>query len=129
IDLMYVVAMAVTAISARIGAHLYRHTKPLLSATYFFATAAATLLAARGLLSIFGINTTEALAPWLMLIPIAYLIASRLYNGKTAAQPLMSVAQSATAIMALAVLAASIDIAPAHVFEPIRGARTNLLLA
>src|SRR5205823_112865 len=46
----YVGAMLVTALSCRVGAHLYRQTRPGLSVTYFFGTAAALLLGAAGLL-------------------------------------------------------------------------------
>ena len=51
---LYVVAMFLTAVSCRIGAHLYRHSIPWLSTTYFFGTAAATLVGAAGLLSVWA---------------------------------------------------------------------------
>ena len=48
---LYVAAMLITAVACRIGAHLYRHAVPWLSATYIFGTAAATLVGVAGLLS------------------------------------------------------------------------------
>ncbi len=50
----YVVAMFVTAVSCRIGAHLYRHALPWLSSVYFVGTAAATLTGLAGLCSAMG---------------------------------------------------------------------------
>lgn len=97
----YVFAMAVTAVSCRIGAYLYRHDRQGISTTYFFGTAAATMAGAAGLL----IAASESRMPWheqaplLMIIPILYLIASRLYRGHTPEQPLGWVAHAATAVM------------------------------
>lgn len=124
----YVLAMTVTAASARAGAHVYRHTRPVLSATYFVATAAATLLAARGILWLNGVQSTDALAPWLMLIPLAYIVAARIYRGHTPQRPLSQVAQLATAVLIGSVICASVHIGPEQVV-PISGHSTNLLLA
>ena len=79
----YVFAMAVTAVSCRIGAYLYRHERKDISTTYFFGTAAATLAGAAGLLVVAsdGKMPWHEQAPLLMIIPILYLIASRLYRG------------------------------------------------
>ncbi|HEV3116789.1 MAG TPA: hypothetical protein VGY58_07030 [Gemmataceae bacterium] len=123
----FVGAMAVTALSSRIGAYLYRHTMPWLSAVYFFGTAAATIVGAAGLLICLGVKAWDVQAPFLMLIPIAYVAASRMYRGHTAAEPLVWVGQAATGIMVLAVLAAAWHITPL-VFEPVSGDKTNLLL-
>jgi hypothetical protein len=125
----YVVAMLMSAISVRVGAYVYRRSKPVLSATYFFATAVSTLLAARGLLSLAGMNTTEVIAPWMMLIPIAYIVAARFYRPHTAERPLIRVAHVATGVLIAAVIGASFNAFPEHVYEAIRGQNTNLLLA
>jgi hypothetical protein len=125
----YVVAMLITAISCRIGAHLYRHSIRWLSATYFFGTAAATLLGLVGLLSVLGIRDWDELAPLVMLVPILYLIASRLYRGGSQEQPLVWVAHAATGVMIVAVLGAAMHLTPAHVVEPVAGKSANLLLA
>lgn len=126
---LYVAAMAATAISCRLGAHLYRHTIPWLSATYFFGTAAATLIGLSGLLTVLGIRTWDQLAPLVMVVPIIYIIAARLYRGHTQEKPLVWVAHSATGVMIVAVLAAATHLTPQHVFEPIVAASQNLLLA
>jgi hypothetical protein len=73
VSLGYVGAMLATAISCRIGAYLYRHTMARLSATYFFGTAAATIVAIAGLLAMINVRSWAVQAPILMLVPIAYL--------------------------------------------------------
>src|SRR5205823_11634735 len=88
---------------------------PWVSTVYFFGTGAATLAGAAGLLHLVpGID----LKPWdrqaaiLMLLPIAYLVASRFYRGHTAERPLVWVGHGATAFMVLGVLTASLQITP-----------------
>ncbi|HEV3258957.1 MAG TPA: hypothetical protein VG013_18950 [Gemmataceae bacterium] len=124
----YVGAMLVTAVSCRVGAHLYRRTIPWLSATYFFGTAAATLVGAAGLFSVLGLKAWPELAPAVMLIPILYMIAARLYRGHTSEDPLAWVGHTATAVMLVAVVAAALHLTPEHVY-PVTGERVNLLLA
>ena len=126
---LYVVSMFATAVSCRVGAHLYRRTLPWLSAVYFFGTAAATLLGVTGLLSVCGIRAWGELAPLVMIVPILYIIAARLYRGHTQENPLVWVAHSATGVMIAAVVAAALNLTPAHVAEPIVGKTLNLLLA
>jgi hypothetical protein len=126
---LYVGAMLLTAVACRIGAHLYRHSTAWLSATYFFGTAAATLVGLAGLLSILGIQTWHDLAAVLMAVPILYAIAARLYRGHSQERPLLWAAQAATAVILVAVLAASAHLTPQHVFEPEAGTRLNLSLA
>ena len=95
----YVGAMLLTALSCRFGAYLYRISNPKLSTTYFFATAAATLVTATALLAALGLNTWEEHAAWLMLVPIAYIIAARLQRGRPSEQPLIRVSHAATLVM------------------------------
>src|SRR5438270_396002 len=101
---------------------------PWLSAVYFFGTGAATMVGAAGLLWVLNLQSWDVQAPFLMLIPIAYIVASRLYRGHTAEEPLVWVAHAATEVMVLAVLGAAWQITPA-VVEPISGVYSNLLLA
>jgi hypothetical protein len=127
----YVGAMLLTAISCRVGAHLCRHTLPWVSTVYFFGTGAATLAGAAGLLHLLpgiDLKAWDRQAAILMLVPIAYLVASRFYRGHTAERPLVWVAHAATGFMVLGVLTASLQITP-QVFEPITGSPSNLLLA
>ena len=126
---VYVLAMFITAVSCRVGAHLHRHSIPWLSSTYFFGTAAATLTGLAGLLSVSGIKTWDEMAPLVMIVPIVYIVAARLYRGHTQENPLVWVAHAATGVMIAAVLAAAMHLTPQHVFEPQAGKSLNLLLA
>jgi hypothetical protein len=105
----YVGAMLLTAVSCRFGAYLYRNKQPRLAAVYFFATAAATLVAATALLAALGLHTWQEHAPWLMLLPIVYLIAARLYRGRTEEQPMLWVSHAATAVMLVSSLATALE--------------------
>jgi hypothetical protein len=84
----YVLAMALTAVSLRAGAHLYRSSADGLAHLYFLGTAAATLVGAASLLTVLGIRTWEGSAHLIALIPMAYLVAAYLYRGGPAAEPL-----------------------------------------
>ena len=118
---LYVAAMAITAVACRVGAHVYRHTVPWLSATYIFGTAAATLVGAVGLFSVCGIRTWDRLGPVLMVIPMLYAIAARLYRGRSLENPLAWAGQAATAVVLVAVLTASAHLTPQLTFEPAHG--------
>jgi hypothetical protein len=123
----YLLAMLLTAISCRIGAYLHRHDYPALSTTYFFGTGAATLAGLAGLLLVLSDHRMpwQEQAPLLMLLPLAYLLAARLYRGHSPETPLTRVAHAATAVM----LAASVLAAFRQNFVVIEGQRLNLLLA
>jgi hypothetical protein len=95
----YVAAMVLTAAAARFGAFLYRHSAKWLPMAYHFATAAATMIASVALLATFGLETWQEHAPIMMLIPIAYLVASKMYGDRSPAEPLAWVAHAATVVM------------------------------
>jgi hypothetical protein len=97
-------AMFVTALASRAAAALYRHAHAALSAFYFFATAAATLVFAAELTWMMGLKPWETQAPLLMVIPILYLVAARLYQGHTPERPLVWCAHASTAVMILCTL-------------------------
>src|SRR5690606_19037186 len=80
----FVGAMLVVAIANRISAYLCRSEEPKLSATYFMFSAAGAIVAAAGLLRQLDLTAWSQQAPLLMLIPLAYLIASRMYRGQYA---------------------------------------------
>ena len=124
----HVGALILTALSCRVGAYLYRRTLLWVSVTYFFATAAATLVAAADLLWVLGVKPWEEQAPLIMVIPIGYLVAARLYRGHTPERPLVWVAHGATAVMLFSTLWIALQITP-QVVEPVTGKTLNLLLA
>jgi hypothetical protein len=120
----YVGAMLLTAVACRVGAHLYRNSAPKLAALYFFATGAATLVAAVALLAALGLRTWEQHAPVMMLIPIAYLLAARLYRGRPGERPLVWVAHAATGVLLASSLASAL-----RGFTVVEGQPLNLALA
>ena len=97
----YVGAMVLTAIASRLGAFIYRNAGKWLPTAYHFATAAATMVAAVALLATptFGLERWQEHAPIMMLIPIAYLVAARLYGNRGPSEPLTAVAHTATVVM------------------------------
>ncbi len=95
----HVAAMAVTALSCRAGAFLYRHRLREVSILYFFLTAVATLLFAAGLAWMIGVSAWEAQAPLVMIVPILYLVAAYLYRGHTPENPLTWAAHGAVVVM------------------------------
>ena len=84
----FVAVMVLVAVSNRVSAWLDRHTAPVQSAVYFFGSAAAAIVAAAGLLRTLGLEDWTVQAPWLMAMPIAYLVAARLWRGHSPERPL-----------------------------------------
>ena len=105
----YVGAMLLTAIASRVGAYLYRNSHKTLTLFYFFATGAATMIAAVAALAALGFTAWQQHAPILMLIPIAYLVASKLYRDRSPAEPLMWVAHAATIVMLISSLSTAFE--------------------
>jgi hypothetical protein len=126
---LYVAAMLVTAVTCRVGAHLYRNNFPYLSAAYIFGTAAATLVGTAGLLAVLGMPRWDSRGPVLMVIPILYAVASRLNRGRPWENAFVWAGHVATAAVLVAVLAASAHVTPVRTFEPLAGDRLNLSLA
>ena len=125
----FVGAMLVVAVANRISAYLCRHENPKLSASYFMFSAAGVIIAAAGLLRQFELMAWSQQAPLLMMIPLAYLIASRLYRGEYAERPLQLVSQAATVVILFGVFWAALERDPTALFVSVTGATTNLLLA
>ncbi|MFM9964792.1 MAG: hypothetical protein ACKV2Q_26595 [Planctomycetaceae bacterium] len=105
--LSYVGAMVLTAVASRLGAYIYRHTGKWLPTAYHFSTAAATLVAAVALLATYGFERWQEHAPIMMLIPIAYLVAAKLYGNRGPSEPLTAVAHTATVVMLVSSLASA----------------------
>ncbi len=105
----FVGALLLTAVACRVGAHVYRHTSQVLITWYFFATGAATMIAAVAALSALGLNRWQSHAPIMMLIPIAYLVAAKFYGERSAAKPLLWVAHAAAGVMLISSLASAFE--------------------
>ena len=75
------------------------------AATVAVAGMVQLLLASGGLFATFGPPDWPHQAPWMMLLPIGYLIAARLWRGHTPERPLGWVAQAVAAVILVPVLA------------------------
>lgn len=124
---VFVAVMVVVAVANRVSAWLVRRSDPKSSAAYFVLSAVAVLVAAAGLLRTQGYVAWSQQAPWMMLIPLAYLIASRWWRGRSAEWPLYWVAQGATAVILLHVFGATMK--DSHSFAPMQGVRDTLMLS
>ncbi len=104
----YVAALALTAVACRVGAYLHRADRPWLANTYLFGTAGALLLGAAGLLmTLYPGMEWRQQAPVLMLIPLAYLVAVRLYRGGALETPVVWAAHAGTAVLIVSCLGAA----------------------
>ena len=121
----FVVAMLLAAVFNRISAALYRRSDARTSQIYFFLSAACVLVAAAGQLRERGLIAWSAQAPWLMLIPLAYLVGARLWRGRSAERPLYYVAQAATGVILVAGFLATVQEPTA--FIPLHGERASLM--
>jgi hypothetical protein len=122
----FVVVMLITAVANRVNAYLCRRSDPKTSSAYFFISAASLLVAAAGLLRVLGLTQWSDQAPWMMLIPIGYLIGSRLWRGHSAEKPLYWIAQVSTAVILLHVFGATMN--DIRSFAPMQGMRSSLML-
>jgi hypothetical protein len=130
ISWLYVLAMAVTALSCRASAYLYRHTWREFSILYFFATAAATLLFAAGFAWMIGVKAWEREAPLVMIVPVLYLVAAHLYREHTPAKPLIWCAHGAVGVMLLVSLWTALEVTPQlDIVGAAHGRDLNLFLA
>ncbi|MBN1590855.1 MAG: hypothetical protein JW888_15185 [Pirellulales bacterium] len=123
----FVVVMMVVAVCNRISAYVCRHDAPRWSAAFFFLSGSATIVAAAGLLRVLGVVPWNEQAPWLMLLPIGYLVAARLWRGHTPERPLGWIAHAAAAVILAHVVVGSVEMIES-VLQPVAKSTANLLL-
>ena len=117
--------MAITAVACRVGAYLHRAERPWLATVYFFGSAGAVLLGAAGLLrTLYPEMPWEQQAPLLMLVPLAYLVASRLYRGRPSETAVVWAAHAGTVVLLVSCLGTAFQ-----GFALQQGKPLNLLLA
>ena len=123
----FVVVMLLVAVCNRMSAWLFEDSSPRWSAANLFASAAALLIAAAGWLRLMDLQLWTEQAPWLMLFPIAYLIAARLWRGRSVERPLGWVAHTAAIVILFHVLIASLRMVE-QVVQPLQESWDNLIL-
>ena len=95
----FVVVMFVVAVLNRINAFIYQERDKSFAATYLIFTAGSLILAAAALLRIVGLANWHEQLPWLMLLPIGYVVASGLWRGRSPEQPLRWTAHSMSVVL------------------------------
>ncbi|MCI0360833.1 MAG: hypothetical protein L0211_20330 [Planctomycetaceae bacterium] len=101
----FVVTMLLVTACTRAAAVVYQNRSPKTASVYLFLSAASVLVVAAGILRSSGITSWTYQAPILMLVPIAYLIAARLWRGQQPEQPLAIAAHVGTAVILAHLLA------------------------
>ena len=95
-------AVSFVGLVARLAASLCRVARPELSAAHMFAAGASALLAASSGLVWAGLTDWLDRAPLLMLLPILYCLAARVYGHRLPGDSLMLVAHGVAATLFLA---------------------------
>ncbi|EAQ80157.1 hypothetical protein [Blastopirellula marina] len=124
----YVIAMVGTAVACRFGAHVALQDEGEAERVYFVGGALSVMLATVGGLALYGFQAWYVTAPIMMVIPVAYLIASRLHQPR-AASGLEIAAHLATATLLLKVMVSSLELKTELVLTPIAGGSLHLQLA
>lgn len=123
----FVAALLTVAVCNRISALLEQRSGGRRQAFYLFLSAAGVVVGAAGLLRMIGMVEWPQQATLLMLIPIAYLIAARLWRDRGPARPLGVVAHVATGVILAHVLLGAIRDTEQFI-APVTVSIDNLLL-
>lgn len=124
----FVATMLLVTACMRAAAVVYQNRSPKTASVYLFLSAASVLVVAAGILRSSGITSWTYQAPILMLVPIGYLIAARLWRGEQPEQPLAIAAHVGTAVILAHLLASTVKEVSAALV-PVHGEQLNLWLA
>ncbi|PHS00775.1 MAG: hypothetical protein COA78_23435 [Blastopirellula sp.] len=108
---IFVGVMLLVTAGNRVSAFLYQRKSESLAAVYLIFAAGALVVAAAGSLRMLGVVTWYSQAPWLMVIPIGYIIASRLWRGESPERPVAWVAHATTILILGHVIVESLALA------------------
>ena len=125
----FVACMVTVAVANRLSAFLVRRELPKLSLTHFVISAAALMVAYAGLLRQFGLTHWAHQAPWLMLMPMGYIIAARLWRGHSPETPLARVAHVSTAVILVGSVLSAQRLDANSFWHPVQADPLNLRLA
>lgn len=114
----FVIAMMIVTVTNRISAHLTRHVNEDLSMTHFVFSASAAIVTVAGLLRELDVLTWSHQAPYLMLLPIAYIVGARLWRGHSAERPLAVVGHFATAMIMIGTFSSAMNSESGILFTP-----------
>ncbi|MFO0868640.1 MAG: hypothetical protein U0935_06785 [Pirellulales bacterium] len=122
----FVAVMAVAAAANRLLTSLQRERGRQTVAAHLFLSAAALLIGAAGLLRQLELRGWHQQAPLLMIIPMIYLLVSRLRVERDVRVPLQWIAHVATAAIMLSIFVGSFS-RVGRVLLPVSGQTENLL--
>jgi hypothetical protein len=122
---LFVGVMGIVAASNQVSAVLCRRSDARLSVAYLALGAPPLFVGAAAALRIVGLTTVMQQAPWLMAIPVAYLVASALME-RAWQRPLATVGHVATVLILVLLGGASLD-NPLAVLQPVSHQTVNLL--
>ena len=120
----FVGAALVVAVANRVSGWLFQTSSQRLAATYIFFSASALVLAAAGYLQLEGIAWLTQVAI-LMVIPLGYLLASRLWRGYPSERPVGWVAQATTVLLMVTLLCGTLK----QLSEAVPGSLSHLLIS
>lgn len=123
----FVLASLVVAGANRVSAFLYQGISQSLSTVYIFFSAGALILAAAGGVQLVGLELLPQFMV-LMLIPLGYLIAARLWRGQSPEHPVGWVAQAATIFLLGNLLVGTIKLAVSSGMTGIEHLHVSIIL-
>lgn len=123
----FFLTMVLVAVCNRAMAVVLEDRNEWYAKVHLFLSAASVLVAAAGLCRCLEITTWTFQAPLLMLVPLGYLVASRLWQGRLPAEPLAISAHVGTGIIMLHVLFNCVK-SGGEFIAPVEGASANLWL-
>jgi hypothetical protein len=127
-DWPFVATMLLVTACTRAAAVAYQNRSSKTATAYLFLSAASVLVVAAGILRASGITSWTYQAPILMLVPIGYLIAARLWRGQQPEQPLAIAAHVGTGVILVHLLASTVKEVDKF-WVPVHGERLNLWIA
>jgi hypothetical protein len=124
----FVAAMALVTACTRALALVFQKRNKNTADSYLFLSAASVLVLMAGLLRAVGVISWSHQAPLLMLAPIGYIIAARLWRGQQPERPLAIAAHVGAGIILIHLLCSTVKEIDAFLV-PLQGSRENLWIA
>jgi hypothetical protein len=121
----FVITMLLVTACLRASAVVFQKRNPKIASAYLFLSAASVLVVLAGVLRSLGVTQWTHQAPVLMLAPIGYMIAARLWRSQQPEQPLAIAAHVGAAVILVHLLFSTVTETDAF-FAPVHGSAENL---
>lgn len=123
----FVATMILVTACLRASAFIFQQRAPRIASDYLFLSAASVLVLIAGVLRSMGVTEWTHQAPALMLAPIGYIVAARLWRGQQPERPLAIAAHVGAGIILVHLLLDTVRVDKFLV--PVQGSTENLWLA